>query len=197
MNFSSIRALFLTMKISNQALREYRASSVDRALCEEALTLLTLLLRYLLDTYLDSIVLTFSLLFRSKLQCQMEKNKDFLWKNYNVLLNSPRGWSTCRRIQYKSVDCFLRYLICRYHVPDQKWVRKRNICTLRISGFGIVSASQDRILWRCKEKKQKLCWLKNKHKDLKWKDLAALETMRMRKKFMMITIKSDYFYLPN
>ena len=77
MNFSSIRALFLTMKISNQALREYRASSVDRASCEEALTLLTLLLRYLPDTYLDSIVLTFSL-FRSKLQCQMEKNKDFL-----------------------------------------------------------------------------------------------------------------------
>ena len=56
MNFSSIRALFLTMKISNQALREYRASSVDRASCEEALTLLTLLLQYLLNTYLDSIV---------------------------------------------------------------------------------------------------------------------------------------------
>ena len=41
-------------EISDQALREYRASSVDRALSEEALTLLTLLLRYLLDTYLDS-----------------------------------------------------------------------------------------------------------------------------------------------
>ena len=45
---------FFKCEISDQALREYRASSVDRALSEEALTLLTLLLRYLLDTYLDS-----------------------------------------------------------------------------------------------------------------------------------------------
>ena len=42
------------MKISNKALREYRASSVDRALCEEALTLLTLVLQYLRNTYLYS-----------------------------------------------------------------------------------------------------------------------------------------------
>ena len=45
---------FFKCEISDQAPREYRASSVDRALSEEALTLLTLLLRYLLDTYLDS-----------------------------------------------------------------------------------------------------------------------------------------------
>ena len=51
MNFYSIRVL---MKISNKALREYRASSVDRALCEEALTLLTLVLQYLRNTYLYS-----------------------------------------------------------------------------------------------------------------------------------------------
>ena len=48
------QSAFLNTKISNKARREYRASSVDRALREEALTLLTLLLRYLLDTYLDS-----------------------------------------------------------------------------------------------------------------------------------------------
>ena len=48
------QSAFLNTKISNKALREYRASSVDRALCEEALTLLTLLLQYLLNTYLDS-----------------------------------------------------------------------------------------------------------------------------------------------
>ena len=116
-----------------------------------------------------------------------------LWKIYNLQLNSPWGWSTCRRIEYKIIDCFLRHLICRYHVSSQKWVRERNICTSRFSCFGIVSASQDCILWRCKERKQKLCWLKNKHRDLKWKDLGALETMRMRKKYMMITIKIFFF----
>ena len=45
---------FFKCEISDQAPREYRASSADWALSEEALTLLTLLLRYLLDTYLDS-----------------------------------------------------------------------------------------------------------------------------------------------
>ena len=52
--FSTSHNTFFKCEISDQALREYRASSVDRALSEEALTLLTLLLRYLLDTHLGS-----------------------------------------------------------------------------------------------------------------------------------------------
>ena len=116
-----------------------------------------------------------------------------LWKIYNLRLNSPWGWSTCRRIEYKIIDCFLRHLICRYHVSSQKWVRERNICTSRFSYFDIVTASQDCILWRCKERKQKLCWLKNKHRDLKWKDLGALETMRMRNKIHDDNHKNDFF----
>ena len=123
----------------------------------------------------------------------MEWNLMLLWKIYNLQLNGPWGWSTCHRIWYKMIDCFLRHLICRYHVSSQKWVRERNICTSRFSCFGIVSASQDCILWRCKERKQKLCWLKNKHRDLKWKDLGALETMRMRNKIHDDNHKNDFF----
>ena len=117
-----------------------------------------------------------------------------LWKIYNLRLNSPWGWSTCRRIEYKIIDCFLRHLICRYHVSSQKWVRKSNICTSRFAGFGIVSASQDCILGRYKERKQKLCWLKNRHRNLKWKDLGALETIRMRKKIHDDNLKKDTFF---
>ena len=56
MDFSSIKALFQIRKLATKQLREYGASSVDRTLREEALTLLALLLQYLLNTYLDSIV---------------------------------------------------------------------------------------------------------------------------------------------
>ena len=58
MDFSSIKALFQIRKLATKQLRECGASSVDRALREEALTLLALLLQYLLNTYLDSIVLS-------------------------------------------------------------------------------------------------------------------------------------------
>ena len=124
----------------------------------------------------------FSLLFWRKLQCQMEKTDGFLWKIHSFHPNNPWGFYTSGRIQYKSADCLQRREIFWCHVPHQKWVRKRNICTSHFAGFGIVSASQDYILWRCKERKQKLWWLRNKHRNLKWKDLGALEAMRTRKK---------------
>ena len=92
---------------------------------------------------------TITYLFRRKLQCQMVWNDNFLWKNHSFQLNTPWGWSTFHRIQYRRVDCLLRRHVWRCHVLNQKWVRKRNMCTLRVAGFGIVSASQDCILWCC------------------------------------------------
>ena len=60
------------------------------------------------------------------------KKDDFHRKIHSIHPNNPWGFCTSGRIQYKSVDCFLRHLICRYHVPNQKWVRKRSVCTLLV-----------------------------------------------------------------